>query len=625
MEREVALKLPHPSRLQTQKDKARILREAKAAAQLRHPNIVPVYDAGNDGDQFFIASAFIEGQTLAESLEQEQPDFRRASQLVADLAAALEYSHQLGIVHRDVKPGNIMLDAKGNSLLTDFGLARFVESDDQLTHDGTVLGTPAYMAPEQARGEHDGVGPASDQYSLGVVLYQLLCGRRPFSGPPAAVIADVINKEPTSPRTINPRIPKDLETICLKAMSKHPGQRYAGCGELAEDLRRWMQGEPIRSRRMGSLERMGRWSRRNPVLAATALLVLILGCVSTLFAVGLFQSRQELARALEDANQQADLARQQTAKAEEHRARAEKQSRIANEERKKAADALAQLQAAVAKKELADELRKVAEKTTSQLGKTVKEQKSQIGAGEAALDATKKKLNQKAREAEDALKVNSWLAYTENLAAADKAYIEDNFILMAEKLRRCPKEHRAWEWHYLNARCNGLRPVEKVTPTNGRIIDLSSSARWLLADWPLPKENVSHLAVYELPNTTPKYAHQFSTGARITAEGLSPNGRFLLFGGRNVFDFVEEKRHTVSSQAAYRPFAFTFSADGAFALLRDDRGWNRLIAMQNGRPLAFPDPSLPMSSKFSGFSTFTASGELAGAIQSASGVPNLHL
>ena len=208
-----------------------------------------------------------------------------------------------------------MLDAKGNPLLTDFGLARFLESDDQLTHDGMVLGTPAYMAPEQARGEHDTVGPASDQYSLGVVMYQLLCGRRPFSGPPAAVIADVIDKEPPSPRSLNPQIPKDLETICLKAMAKHPKQRHAGCGELAEDLRRWLHGEPIRSRRLGLLERLARWSRRNPVLAIATLLVLILGCVSTISAVALLHSRQALAKALQDANDQTETARREKNKA----------------------------------------------------------------------------------------------------------------------------------------------------------------------------------------------------------------------------------------------------------------------------------------------------------------------
>ena len=287
LDREVALKVPHPSRLQSERDKTRVLREAKAAAQLRHPNIVPVYDAGSAGGQFFIASAFIDGRTLAESLCRHRPDFQQAARLVRELAGALDYAHGLGIVHRDVKPSNVLLDAKDNPLLADFGLARFLESDDELTHEGTVLGTPAYMAPEQARGEHDAVGPASDQYSLGVVLYEMLCGQRPFAGAPATVIADVIGKEPPSPRSANPTIPKDLETICLKAMAKRTENRYAGCRELADDLRRWEEGEPITARRVRPVERFARWCRRNPVVAAlsaTAAALLLAVAVVSLWA-----------------------------------------------------------------------------------------------------------------------------------------------------------------------------------------------------------------------------------------------------------------------------------------------------------------------------------------------------
>ncbi|MCY2986643.1 MAG: protein kinase [Planctomycetota bacterium] len=277
LDRDVALKVPHRGTLQREKDKTRFFREPKAAAQLRHPNIVPVYDAGVDGDIYYIASAFIEGQTLSDAIDEKPFDLRRSAEIVMDLARALDYAHRKGIVHRDVKPANIMLDTNGDPLVMDFGLARFEEGQDKLTHDGTVLGTPAYMAPEQARGELDQVRPASDQYSLGVVLYELLCGKVPFEGPPTLVISLVINHEPTSPRSERPEVPKDLETICLKAMAKDPRHRYPTCRDLAEDLRRWHEGQPIQSRRLPFRERLWRWAHRNPALAflsATSALLL---------------------------------------------------------------------------------------------------------------------------------------------------------------------------------------------------------------------------------------------------------------------------------------------------------------------------------------------------------------
>jgi tRNA A-37 threonylcarbamoyl transferase component Bud32 len=286
LDREVAVKVPHASTLQSATRRARVLTEAKAAAQLRHPNIVPVYEAGKDGDTYYIASAFIDGRTLEDAMAQRTFDFRQATKLVMDLAGALHYAHQRGVVHRDIKPANIMLDAQGDPLVMDFGLARLETAESKLTHDGTVLGTPAYMPPEQASGHLDQVGPASDQYSLGVVLYELLCGETPFSGPPTMVISLVINQEPDSPRKTNPSIPKDLETTCLKAMSKKREHRYPNCQELAEDLRRGLAGEPIQARRVSPAERLVRWCRRNPIVAGlagvAALLVILVAVVASI-------------------------------------------------------------------------------------------------------------------------------------------------------------------------------------------------------------------------------------------------------------------------------------------------------------------------------------------------------
>jgi formylglycine-generating enzyme required for sulfatase activity/tRNA A-37 threonylcarbamoyl transferase component Bud32/DNA-directed RNA polymerase subunit RPC12/RpoP len=267
LDREVALKVPHAGTLENQTAAQRFLREAKAAAQLRHPHIVPVYDAGGDEDEYYIASAFIEGQTLARFIDEERPDFRRSARMVLELAEGLDYAHGLGIVHRDVKPANVMVDEQGQPHVMDFGLARFEGSEEKLTQDGSIMGTPAYISPEQAAKSNEEVTAASDQYSLGVVLYELLCGELPFSGPPQIVVFNVINQPPPAPHTLNPQIPKDLETICLKAMSKEPGGRYADCQELADDLRRWLDDEPIYARRVSRAERLIRWCRREPVVA----------------------------------------------------------------------------------------------------------------------------------------------------------------------------------------------------------------------------------------------------------------------------------------------------------------------------------------------------------------------
>jgi WD40 repeat protein len=281
LDRHVALKVAKPGMLGTEAGVKRFLREAKAAANLRHPHIVPIFDAGREGEQYYIASAFIRGKSLAGALE-ERPEGQglepgRAVEIVRRLADALAYAHRKGIVHRDVKPANVMLDEQGEPMLMDFGLAARADGDEKLTQEATIMGTPAYRAPEQAQGKAEA---ASDQYSLACTLFELLTGKTPFAGPPHMQLLLHQSQEPPPPRTYTRKVPRDLETICLKGLAKNPPERYPGCRELADDLRRWLEGEPILARRLPWVERFWRWVRKKPALAAVyslLALVLVLG------------------------------------------------------------------------------------------------------------------------------------------------------------------------------------------------------------------------------------------------------------------------------------------------------------------------------------------------------------
>jgi serine/threonine protein kinase len=277
LERTVAIKVPRAGQFAGRTDVERFLREARSAAQLKHPGIVALYDTGqaDDGTGFLIVE-FIEGGTLADRLRTDRPGLRQAVELVAQVADALDYAHGRGVIHRDVKPSNIMIDVAGRPHLMDFGLAKRAADLVTMTEEGQVLGTPAYMPPEQARGDSHHVDARGDLYGLGVVLYELLTGELPFRGNRRMVIRQVIEDEPRPPRELNDKVPRDLETICLKTMAKTPARRYGTARELADDLRRFLAGEPIHARPVGRPERLARWCRRNP-LAAALLVAVTLG------------------------------------------------------------------------------------------------------------------------------------------------------------------------------------------------------------------------------------------------------------------------------------------------------------------------------------------------------------
>ncbi|MDE0816656.1 MAG: serine/threonine-protein kinase [Pirellulaceae bacterium] len=286
LKRTVAIKIPRKRSIGSDGEE-QFLREARAVAQLNHAGIVTIHEVGRDDDRLYIVSDYVNGVDLSEWLTAKKMSAQEAATLCISVADALHHAHEKGIVHRDLKPANIMLNVDNTPLVMDFGLAKRDIGEVTMTIDGRILGTPAYMPPEQARGEGHQVDRRADIYSLGVILYELTTGERPFRGAAKMLMQQVVNDEPTAPRKLVGSIERDMETIILKCLQKDPASRYDTASDLAADLKAWLSHEPITARPVGIFGRIRRWRKRNKVIANMTLAFFVM-LIMMLLAVSSF-------------------------------------------------------------------------------------------------------------------------------------------------------------------------------------------------------------------------------------------------------------------------------------------------------------------------------------------------
>jgi predicted Ser/Thr protein kinase len=410
LDRLVALKMILAGPYAGEHEVARFRTEAEAVARLQHPHIVQIYEVGEHDGRPFFSLEFVEGGSLAERLEGTPWPAGKAAPLVEALARAMHAAHRKGIVHRDLKPANVLLTPEGEPKITDFGLAKKLDVEKGQTQTGAIVGTPSYMAPEQAGGQSKALGPAADVYALGAILYELLTGRPPFKATkPLDTILQVLSEEPVPPSRLQPKVARDLETICLKCLEKEPGKRYGTAEALAEDLRRFRADEPIVARPVGSLERGWRWCRRNPAVAgllAAVAAALVLGTgVASWFAI-----RAEINAKQAEANaEQADVARSQ----------------------------------ADAQKALAEQ--RATEAQTSE--QRALQEKGKADAARAQAEEEKQRAERQRDRAE-------WLLYYAQIARAHREWQDNNVGVARDLLDACRWDFRGWEHDYLHTLFN---------------------------------------------------------------------------------------------------------------------------------------------------------------------------
>jgi len=430
LDRVVALKMIRGGLVLGGQHLHRFENEARAVARLRHPNIVQIYETGAHLGQPYLVLELVDGGNLAQFLARQPVTPREAAFLVETLARAMHYAHQQGIVHRDLKPANVLLQAEADGSdadglvapkISDFGLAKHLEAEVFLTHtpSGIFLGTPSYMAPEQAWGKSQDIGPASDVYALGAILYEAVAGKPPFLADRLLdVMEQVRHSEPVTLSRLNPRCPRDLETICLKCLQKEPGRRYASALELAEDLRRFQSGEPIRARPISAWERGWKWARRRPTTAAlTAVSVAAVMLLVGFFVVVQHLRAQQEAEAWQhDQEYQEELAKQQREAEDRRQVELEKSAKKLRDEQ---------------------EARQRAEEDRRRQDKKAEEAR------------------QDTRRAQEDLRKEQESAYFTHIAQANRALSGNDRARAARLLEGCPPELRRWEWQFLKGACEG--------------------------------------------------------------------------------------------------------------------------------------------------------------------------
>lgn len=350
LNRVVALKMILAGEFAGDDEVRRFHSEAEAAANLEHQGIVPIFEVGEFRGRHFFAMAYVDGVTLSNLIKDGPLDSKDAAQILFQIVDSIAYAHEHGVIHRDLKPGNILLTTDRQARVTDFGLAKRIDSDSDLTDTGQVLGTPSYMAPEQAAGRIDQVGKRADIYALGAILYYLLTGRPPFqSANPIETIRQVLEREPVAPRSLNPAIDRDLETICLKCLNKEPSKRYASASALAAEIERYLTGRPIIARPLSQPARFWRWCRRNPVIAASAgviaTVLIVATIISTWFGYQSTIDEQKALTAAAELETQIGVAKKNELLARKH----EKQAKV-NETQAKWSERKAKEQESIAKR-----------------------------------------------------------------------------------------------------------------------------------------------------------------------------------------------------------------------------------------------------------------------------------
>jgi serine/threonine protein kinase len=293
LDRTVAVKIPRKGQL-AREEIQQFLKEARAVAQLRHPNIVPVHEIGREEDTIFIVSDYIRGISMSDWLSGPTPEPHEVARIMSVVAAAVQHAHDHGVIHRDLKPSNILLDDHGQPWVMDFGLAKRETGEIAVTMDGQILGTPAYMSPEQAGGDNQWVDRRSDIYSLGVMMFRMVTGELPFRGNSQMQIHQRLNDDPPHPRQLNRYLPRDLCTICVKCLERDPNRRIQTAKELAEELQRFLRKEPILSQPITRTERVVRWTRRNPAITAASMLMIFLAIAGPIAAFTISKQRNRL-------------------------------------------------------------------------------------------------------------------------------------------------------------------------------------------------------------------------------------------------------------------------------------------------------------------------------------------